>query len=275
MPTSAQFYVTVNGGSNQSAGIDVPSAATIAFVPASTAGWLRARWEIYDYPEGWSTPAGWSLAADGTVFYSGFTPPSFTMPSADDLWGVWMLRCLVNEQIDVGGDVAVASNENLLDDNNALSLLSPSGLRDMGARELAHFTTSMTRIKGWLRSWQRNLRAIESPGISLTTTDATTTRIRRYPIANGTARSLRAIVVAYNSDGSKHGEYEVKGLFKRTGGTLSIVNPATLGAAVTTNFETDAGMNVTVTLNGNTHVDINVVGLAATTFTWRMSDLFL
>lgn len=276
MPTSAQFYVTVNGGANQSDGVDVPSGATIALIPASIAGWLRVQWQITDFPEGWSTPAGWSLRADGIIFYTGFTPPPFTMPEADDIWGTWMLRCLVNEQIDFDGGLEGTSGEqDLVDDKNALCLLSPSGLRDMGAREAAHFTTPTTRRKGWLRSHQRNLRAIESPGIQIQTSDATVTRIRRYPVVNSTARSLRAIVVGYNADGTKHGEYEVRGLFKRTGGTLALANPGSLAAAVTTVFETDGGLNVTVTLNGNTHVDINVVGLAATTMTWRMTDLYL
>lgn len=161
MSVSARFYVSLNGGANQSGGVDAASLDTVSLVPASTVGWLRARWEIYDYPEGWAAPAGWSTAASGTIFYDGITPPDFDLPDNAVLWGVWMLRCLINEQI----DTSEQELDGLIDDDNAICVLSPFGLRDLGARELAHFTTSTTRIKGWLRSYQRNLRTIEGAGL--------------------------------------------------------------------------------------------------------------
>lgn len=158
MAISAKFYVSVNGGANQSGGIEVPSGASVALVPVSIAGWLRARWEIYDYPEGWTAPIGWLTDPNtGTIYSLDIIPPSFTLPLNAIRWGKWMLRCLVNEQIDDDqnrlGD--------LIDDANALSMLSPHGLVDVGARELEHFTTATTRVKGWARSIQRTLRAIE------------------------------------------------------------------------------------------------------------------
>jgi hypothetical protein len=159
MPTpSAKFYVSVNSGANQDGGIDVPSAANIQFVPQSTVGWLRVRWEIYDYPEGWSTPTGWTLDANGTIYSTDFTPDDFTLPAAATLWGVWMPRCLVNEQIDNDQEVLGS----LLDDTTAISMLSPDGLRDIGARESSQFTTTTTRVKGWLRSYQRSLRTLDT-----------------------------------------------------------------------------------------------------------------
>ena len=72
----------------------------------------------------------------------GIDPPDFDLPNNGTLWGVWMTRCLVNEQLDTDQEEI----EGLLDDENAICLLSPSGLRDMGAREGQHFTTTTTRV---------------------------------------------------------------------------------------------------------------------------------
>lgn len=160
MTISAKFYVSVNGGANQDLGIEVPSAATIQLVPGSISGWLRARWEIYDYPPGWTAPVGWlTNPATGTIYSGDITPPAFTLPANAVLWGKWMLRCLVNEQID--DDQNILDEGRLLDDTTALSMLSPNGLSSVGAREKDHFTTPTTRVKGWLFAIQKALAAIE------------------------------------------------------------------------------------------------------------------
>jgi hypothetical protein len=157
MAASAKFYVSVNGGANQEGGVEVPSGAVIDFVPASTVGWLRQRWEFVDYPEGWATPAGWSLAADGTIYSTDVDPTNVTLPASSVLWGKWMLRLRVNEQIDTDQEVI----EGLIDETTALSMLSPAGLRDGGARETSQFCTATTLAKQWARDYQRNLRKLE------------------------------------------------------------------------------------------------------------------
>lgn len=158
----ADFGISVNGGGPQTGGIDVPGGATIDFVPVSTVGWKRVRWEIIDYPEGWATPAGWTLAASGMIYSTAIPyPPQITLPAASALFGVWMPRLLVNEQIDTDQNILPG----LLCDTNAFCVLSPLGLRDIGAREEEHFTTPTTRIKKWLRTYQQNLRTIESAGL--------------------------------------------------------------------------------------------------------------
>lgn len=160
MAISPNFYVRVNGGSNQQGGIEVPGGATIDLVPVSTSGWLRARWEIFDYPEAWSAPAGWSLDVNtGAIYYLGITPPQFTMPSPASAWGKWMLRVMVNEQIDNGDTVIL---DGLYDESNALSLLSTNGLRNIGGRERSQFTTLSTRVKAWARDIQRALNAVDA-----------------------------------------------------------------------------------------------------------------
>lgn len=270
MPSTpyAKILVSVNGGANTSGGLDIPSAATIQLSGESTVGWTAVRWEIFDYPEGWATPAGWSLDANGVIYSTAFTPPSFTMPDAGTLWGVWMLRLMVNEQI--ATDKVL---ENLLDETSALGMTSPSGLRDIGAREGSQFTTATTVVKQWIRSYQRNLRALENPTIPLTTTDATATRVRRYPVADGSVRCIRAIIKVQSSNGSGavRGEWEVKGAWARVGGTLS----AAYAATITEVFKVGTPGAPTFVLNGNTDVDLKVTGIASTNLDWSISEFTL
>lgn len=269
MPTTpyAKLLVSVNGGANTDGGMDVPSTATIQFVAESTVGWLRCRWEIFDYPEGWLTPAGWTLAPSGTIFSNAFVPALITLPANADLWGVWMPRLLVNEQLDDN----VNELAGLIDkDTTALSMLSPSGLRDSGAREKQHFTTPTTRIKNWLRSYQRNLRALENPFVSQTSDDVTPVRIRRYPVPTGGVKVLRAVVKVRDATGAIYGEYEVKAGWSRLAGTLAELYPP----VITTVIESDAGLDVTLTLNGDTDVDLNGVGLTVTELIWEAQEAF-
>jgi hypothetical protein len=161
MPTTpyAKILVSVNGAGNTSGGLEVPSLATIQFSPESTVGWTSCRWEIYDYPEGWATPASWTLGADGVIYSTSFTPALITLPNIAALWGVWMPRLMVNEQASSDTDLL----KGLLDqDTTAISMLSTHGLRDAGAREKQHFTTATTRVKNWLRGYQRNMRVMET-----------------------------------------------------------------------------------------------------------------
>lgn len=158
MPTPyAKVLVSVNGGGNTSGGIDIPSAATIALSAESTVGWTQARWEIIDYPEGFTAPAGWSTAADGTIYSTSFTPSSFTLAAASTRWGKWHFRLRVNEQVADDQNII----ENLVDSTTIIHMLSPNGQRDTAAGETTQFCTSTTMVKGWVRDYQRNLRIIE------------------------------------------------------------------------------------------------------------------
>lgn len=268
MPTTpyAKLLVSVNAGGNTSGGIEVPSAATIQFDFESTVGWLRARVEIFDYPEGWATPSGWTLAAAGTIYceWTGMAPPLITLPASSSLWGVWMPRLLVNEQIDDDQNELA----NLLDDDTALCMLSPSGLRDSGARENQHFTTSTTRIKNWLRSYQRNLRALENPAITLATSAATTFLLRHYPITADGYKVVRAVVKVGSSNGLIYGEYEVKAGYIIAAGVIS----EAYAPVITTVIESNAGLGVAMSIVSG-GVDMIVTSIAGT-LTWAAQEAF-
>jgi hypothetical protein len=157
-PPYALAQVSVNGGAAVSGGTDVPSAATLQFSGVSTVGWNQQRWEFYEYPEGFATPAGWALAADGTIFSTDVLPSLVTLPANTVLWGPWSLRLKVNE--------AVSNNAsaipNLTDVGTICNMLSPKGQRMIAALEGTQFCTPTTQAKAWVRTHQRNQRTIET-----------------------------------------------------------------------------------------------------------------
>ncbi len=253
----AKILVSVNAAGAVDGGLDIPSDCTIDFIPESIVGWLRCRWEIFDYPEGWATPSGWTLDTDGTIYSTDFYPDQITMPSNEDLWGVWMPRLLVNEQIDDSENIL----EGLLDyELTALCMLSPGGLRSSGAREKQHFTTSTTRVKGFIRSYQRNLIALETlanggltetvvvwapedaPSTQATsvlneldeTTDAVETLLHEIDIADESTVDLTATVVGRSDDGD-HWRGDVEALVERTAGVLTELEASATSRAYASN----------------------------------------
>ena len=154
----ALLQVSVNAGGVQTGGVEVAFGAAIQLSAASTVGWGSntaspvARWEITTYPTGWALPAGWTLDATNGSYYvlSNSPPPSFSVDST--LWGKYMLRLLVDGGVKNGLASAV-----LEDTSTALSVLSPFGLRDLGAAETTQFSAS----KAWVSDHQKNLVALD------------------------------------------------------------------------------------------------------------------
>lgn len=266
---AVQLLVSVNGGAPQSGGIDVPSAATIQLSAASIVGWKQQRWEIYDYPEGFATPSGWTLQGDGTIVSTDVAPTLITLPDHGVIWGPWGFRLVIDGAV---ANSAIVIGE-LVDFATAIHMASPSGQRKPMALEGTQFCTATTLHKKWVRTLQRMMDALENPHIDLVTTNATTTRIRRYPVANGAVRLIRAIIKVQSTDGSAAvlGEWEVKGGYKRVAGTLS----AAYAVTITEIFKVGVPGAPTVALNGNTDVDVRVTGIAATNLTWSMSEFTL
>lgn len=252
MAITPSFYISVNGGANQQGGIDVAGGDTIDLSPVSTTGWLRARWEIFDYPEAWSLPAGWSLDVNtGAYYYLGITPPQFTMPSPAAAFGKWMLRVMVNEQIDYG-DTEIL--EGLYDESNALCLPSANGIRSIGARERAQFTTLATLVKSWARDIQRSLIAVDTAATivtsgGLTMSEATTGTLNNVAT---TSSGQWASLLLFSGAGSVTLNGLASGAagriltIKKTGtGTLTIANEA--GASTGINrLNTPNSANITL-----------------------------
>ena len=148
---SAQPQVKIAGGAFTTGAIEpVAASASVHLELVNTAGLDSVRWEWNDYPEGWTAPAGWSTAADGTIFYVGFSPPDFTLP-AITLWGKFALRVTGYYQ---------QLTQTIVDESMQLSMIGPFGEIDLCSREFEHFTTATTRTRRWVRSVQRMIRAL-------------------------------------------------------------------------------------------------------------------
>lgn len=106
------------------------------------------------------------------------------------------------------------------------------------------------------------------------TTDATVTRIQRSPVADGDDIELRYIVKVHSTDGSGavQASWLVSAGYKRIAGTLTAAYAATISSLFSVGAATGGP---TLTLNGNTDVDLNVTGIAATNLTWSISEFVL
>jgi hypothetical protein len=94
-----------------------------------------------------------------------------------------------------------------------------------------------------------------------------TKRVERFPVADGETRSLRFVAAVKSTDGSGAvmGEWEIKATYTRIGGTLA----QAYVPSITSTFLVGAPPAPTLTLNGNTDVDLNVSG---TGLTWTVSQ---
>ena len=98
------------------------------------------------------------------------------------------------------------------------------------------------------------------------TTDTTTTQIAAIALDEGDYVRVEADVSCRQDDGTDHAFYQLAGLFYRnTSGDVTQVGATTS----LVNIESDAGLNATFTADTtNQTVDINVIGLGASTFDW-------
>ena len=148
MTDTATLQIRVNGGAPQTGGIYVANSDTIQLTAPSKTGWsVLTRWEIYDYPEGVTCPAGWSTDTDDTIaptyFYQGTAdPPSFTTHATK--WGGYKTRLVVP-----GFDT---------DEATFIKVLSPSGYEAQCAEETSQFGGAKLQKD---KAYNENLRIIE------------------------------------------------------------------------------------------------------------------
>lgn len=189
MPASpyAKVLASINGGATASGGIVVPASATVQLSGVNTASWLNQLWEIYEYPVGFTAPAGWSTAANGSIYSTAVTPPQFTLP-AISLWGKFFVRLTVNGGILNGALAGPGSPQPLIDIATALTMLSPNGLVDTGYLEANQFDS----LRQWSGEMKRNWRKIDSLLVSILPSIITT---------NTTLAAVAFQVVRVNTSG--------------------------------------------------------------------------
>jgi hypothetical protein len=154
-PPYAKLRVARNGGAAASGAIACAAADSIQLSLESTVGVGKARWEIWEYPTGFTVPAGWTEDPSTHVYYSLLvSPPAFTLPAATTgIWGKWMLRVLVNDG-DPGTTGLPAAQ--LLDESTAIEIVGPGGLRDVPYFEGSQFDAQRT----WVGALKIALRII-------------------------------------------------------------------------------------------------------------------
>ena len=160
-PPFASVQASINSGANQSGGITADHGDTVDLSAASTIGHQVHRWEIYEYPDGYTVPAGWTedtatkiyFFSDGTT-----TPPQIELPLSSSLWGKYMFRLIVNN----GDGQGAVPNAQLTDEATAITILSPNGLRDMAFQEDNQFADGDKLARDWVQDHKKNLRVIEA-----------------------------------------------------------------------------------------------------------------
>lgn len=140
--------ISVGGGAWTQGGVHLFINQSVALRLSSTAGVSSIRWEIYEYPEGWTAPSGWSTDGNGVVYAltNGTSPPEFTPATVATGWGKWLIRIFAN-----GSGVPV-------DDTAGLSILSPNGFEDVGFMEKNQFDTT----RNWIGALKRTIRTMDA-----------------------------------------------------------------------------------------------------------------
>lgn len=137
----AKLKVSLNGGALQTGAITGTFGQSVQLSSEDTAHPQTFRYEIYEYPNGFPCPAGWSIDPDdGFTYYyaAGPTPPAWSLPSDTSLWGKFFLRLKINN-----GDPGVSGlDKSQFDDTStAIQVFDASGVPDVGYGEAYQFDT--------------------------------------------------------------------------------------------------------------------------------------
>jgi hypothetical protein len=169
-------------------------------------------------------------------------------------------RSLINNGIDANGVVD--------DDYEATFCVyvpTPAGRRVIAADE----TTEGHPDFGWVESLNKVIRG----HAVVTTDDAALTLARRYPVADGDVRLVRATIKVQSADGSGavQGEWDVRAAYARVAGVLA----QAYAPVVTAMFSVGAPGGPALALNGDTDVDVLVTGVPAAELVWTIADVAL
>lgn len=104
-PENISLQVVVNGGAPATGVVTAAFSDAVVLKLADSSGVRRAKYRIYEYPEGFACPAGWTA---GTLAYelvvaNGGPTPSFALPASDpDLRGQYLFDVEVNGRLRAG-----------------------------------------------------------------------------------------------------------------------------------------------------------------------------
>jgi hypothetical protein len=162
-PPYATLRVARNGGAPATGAITgaYNDSIQLSMDPAGQSGVYAQRWEIYEYPAGFTVPAGWTEDPSTHVYYStAITPPAFTLPAAT-YWGKYFFRLTINN-----GDPGVSGlpKAQFVDESTALKIPSATGIQDVGYLEQRQFDSQ----RSWVSALKGMLRAMDALGVIAT-----------------------------------------------------------------------------------------------------------
>lgn len=231
MPATHRLRVKLNAGAWQTGGVVAALGDTVALSPDNTVGVTSYRYEIFDYPPGFTCPAGWSTDANGVYYSTAATPPDFALDAVE--WGKYALRLTVNgglSEVIVGKSTRVQADPLLIDEETAIKVESALGVGGLMQRERNQFGGV-----DWTRAYNEDIRALEAAvaGVSANATDwkesvqvATTVALPAYTRvgnvitanANGALPAIdgatltpgtRRLLLWHGAAGADNGTYDV------------------------------------------------------------------
>jgi hypothetical protein len=167
MTANIKLQVSINSGPQQqgpvSGGIAVASNDVIGLSGFNVSGAKRYRYEIFDYPPGFTTPSGWSQDS-GTlaIYYEGPNPPSWEIPSDSQIWGKWGLSLIIDGGVrpDAAHNNAPINAPDLRDES--IVLVKEGPLHDGLFKE----TNQVDQLRQHEGDYKRNLRIMGALVIS-------------------------------------------------------------------------------------------------------------
>lgn len=163
MPTSpyAKILMSVDGGAAVSGGQTITGSNSVQLSGENTSFWTSQLWEIYEYPDGFACPTGWTNI-NGIYQSNEVVPDPISIPNPATLWGKFLFRLTVNGGLLNGEYHGPSDTQPLVDEASAVETVSPNiGLTDVGYGESNQFDS----FRQWVGELKKTLRAIDIAGL--------------------------------------------------------------------------------------------------------------
>lgn len=160
-PNTATLQVVLNGGAPQTGVVAAAFGDSVVLKLADSSGVKKVKYRIYEYPEGFACPAGWTAGALAyeLVIANGAPTPAFSLPASNpDLRGQYLFDVEVNGRLRNG-----VVDSTLYDNATLLEIPFTSiQLKDFGYL----IDKQADSKRGWTGSLKRLVRYIDQVVIS-------------------------------------------------------------------------------------------------------------
>ena len=153
----ANVRMILNGGAPVEGAQTVAGSTTVQLFGESTSHWENQLWEIYEYPDGFPCPVGWTNV-NGIYRSDAVMPALITLSAAGTRWGKYMFRLTVNDGFLNGEYRGPDSEQPLVDISCGVKVLSPNyGLHDVAFGETNQFDS----FRQWIGDFKKTLRILD------------------------------------------------------------------------------------------------------------------